>query len=285
MRVKNRTTPYGYMYDNGVIVINSSEVQSLMRIFELYLNGKSLLQIADQLNAELVEYLPGVTGWNKSRLMRIIEDERYIGTDIYPSIIDENTHRTLIAIKAEKSSQKHIDRSAGFFKIKCPIVCSNCGAEMRRQTDTRRKCPQRWICKNNDCNVAVPIADEKLLAEITELLNSLIVNPDMITIVECQIQSDTDTQQLRNDIERELNNCHIDHDSLRQKIMDLASLKYRDIDNTVRISKQLRTDFTKSNPILTCSAELLNRTVEQIQITADGKIGLVLINGQLVRKG
>lgn len=103
--MKKRNVPFGYQYQNGLITTHPQEVAVLHRVFSEYQNGLSLLEIANRLNAENVEYQPGVTGWNKSRIMRLIEDERYTGKDNFPAIIYEETHRAMIDMKAQKNTQ------------------------------------------------------------------------------------------------------------------------------------------------------------------------------------
>lgn len=44
--MKNRNIPYGYCYENGMVVIQPSEAQILRKIFQEYLQGLSLLKIA-----------------------------------------------------------------------------------------------------------------------------------------------------------------------------------------------------------------------------------------------
>ena len=82
--MKNRTVPYGYRYENGIIVLHPQESKIVKRICKAYLDGQSLLAIATWLNEEQIEYMPEVIGWNKARLKRIIEDERYLGKEPYP---------------------------------------------------------------------------------------------------------------------------------------------------------------------------------------------------------
>lgn len=60
--MKNRTLPYGYCCKDGVIVIESQESKVLQRIYAAYLDGSSMLTIAEQLNREKIEYRDGVTG-------------------------------------------------------------------------------------------------------------------------------------------------------------------------------------------------------------------------------
>lgn len=75
--MSNRTLPYGYCYKNGIIAIESKESKVLKRIFSAYLNGDSMLTIAEQLNREKIEYASGVIGWNKGRLKHLIDNPRY----------------------------------------------------------------------------------------------------------------------------------------------------------------------------------------------------------------
>ena len=51
----------------------------------------------------------------ESRIKRIIEDERYLGTSSHPPIIDEDMHKTLMLINRKRIRQKHIDRKSDIF--------------------------------------------------------------------------------------------------------------------------------------------------------------------------
>ena len=85
----------------------------------------SLLKIAEKLNKEKAEYMPGITGWNKARLMRIIEDERYIGSEGYPAIITASVYEKLNRLKYWRNTQEHTDRSADIFKMDLSVLCPN----------------------------------------------------------------------------------------------------------------------------------------------------------------
>ena len=186
--MKKRNIPFGYQYQNGVITTHPQEAAVLNRIFSEYQNGLSLLNIADRLNAENVEYQPGVTGWNKSRIMRLIEDERYTGKGGFPVISDERTHQAMVEIKAQKNTQHGTDRRSEIFHIDVPVICPTCGGEMVRRHDSRfKKCQQRWICSNADCRTAIHKADSDLLDDITVLLNRVIVNPELVNAIKLSI--------------------------------------------------------------------------------------------------
>ena len=79
--MKNRRFPYGYEMQKGEIQICKEEKNILAEIFDSYINGSNLKEIADSLTYRKVEYLSDEYGWNKSRIKRIIEDRRYLGVD------------------------------------------------------------------------------------------------------------------------------------------------------------------------------------------------------------
>lgn len=74
--MKTQNIPFGYRMENGKIGLHPTESQAIKDIFLDYLDGQSLLKIAQSLNERQVEYMVGATGWNKARLKRIIEDKR-----------------------------------------------------------------------------------------------------------------------------------------------------------------------------------------------------------------
>lgn len=283
--MKIRNIPYGYQYKNGSIAIQEKETETVKQIFTEYLNGLSLLKIAEHLNNEQIEYMPCVCGWNKSRIKRIIEDERYLGTNGYPPIIDEDTHKTLMLIKSEKNTQKGTDRKADIFNLDVPILCPKCGSKMCRRHNSNRKCQDWWLCQNNNCKNIISISDDDLIYGITECLNTVISNHDIIeTVTDVDKESSLDVRRLENEISRMLDSHDFDKISLRKKMLECVSLKYRKIDSQKYISKRLKADFANASPLINFSMDLFNRTVKAITFSDDGEVNIILINGQQIGK-
>lgn len=86
---KNRVIPFGYCMKNGEVTVDFTEAKAVMRIFEEYLNGSSLMQIAKLMESEKVQYSEDSGKWNKNMIKRIIENEKYLGNEKYPKIISE----------------------------------------------------------------------------------------------------------------------------------------------------------------------------------------------------
>lgn len=283
--MKIRNIPYGYQYKNGSIAIHEKETETVKRIFTEYLNGLSLLKIAEQLNNEQIEYMLGVCGWNKSRIKRIIEDERYLGTNGYPPIIDDDTHKTLMQIKSEKNTQKGTDRKADIFNLGVPILCPKCGSKMCRRHDSKRKCQDWWLCQNNNCKNIISISDNDLIYGITECLNTVISNSDIIeTVTDADKEPSLDVYRLENEIGRVLDSHSFNKNTLRKKMLECVSLKYRNIDSQKYISEKLKADFANASPLSAFSMDLFSRTVKAINLSRNGIVSIVLMNDQEIGK-
>ena len=284
--MKKRNVLFGYQYQNGVIVTQPQEVTVIKHIFREYLNGMSLLDIANQLNEENVEYQHGVTGWNKSRIMRLIEDERYSGKGDFPAIIDKETHHALCQIKAERNTQAGTDRSAKIFHIDVPVICPVCGQEMNRSHDSRfKKCQQRWICSNTDCNTVIHKPDDALLDDITVLLNRFIVNSELVQVpAEPAYDPSMQVRKVENKIARTLDTLDYDKGILRQKMLECVSIKYADIDSAPYTAYRLKAALADAEPLSAFSLALFKRTVQAIRLAKDGAVSITLINNQTIRK-
>lgn len=283
--MKIRSIPFGYRYENGMVVENPKESEILKMICNAYIAGQSLLEISTWLNEKAIEYIPGVVGWNKSRLMRIMEDDRYLGSKGYPAILPTGILDAIQRIKSERNTQTSTDRSADIFRINTPVLCPKCGTEMRRRHDSRCKCRQRWTCKNEDCRELIILSDEDLLNQITAILNMVIANPGILNVPpELAIRENMQVTRLENEISRSLDTRNFDKELLRQKMLRCLSMKYQNIDHHAYTIQRMKADFEKSSPLSSFSADLVARTVQSITLNTDGTIRLTLINNQTIGK-
>ena len=82
-----RTTLYGYQVKNGKTVIHNEESEVVKKVFSLYVEGETLNSIASMLTEEKVVYFQDEVKWNKNTINRMLENEKYMGNEIYPMII------------------------------------------------------------------------------------------------------------------------------------------------------------------------------------------------------
>ena len=278
--MKKRNLPYGYQYSNGVAMLHPEESRILKEMIKSYLAGASLQDIATRLNQENVEYMPGVTSWNKSRLMRILEDERHLGDSQYPPIIDTGTHRAILNVKNRRNTQLNTDQKHNIQLLGIPIICATCGSEMRRRQDMRNECPQRWYCPNESCKLIIPISDDDLIAAVTTPLKKLSQHPDQIQSNSADPVCTPEIQRLDRDIRKALSGIVVDKEAIRNKILTCVSLKYLQIGDSQIIARQLMSALKSENFLGEGYIEIIQKTVKQIRLHTDGSVGLTLINDQ-----
>lgn len=282
-QMSKRIIPYGYCCIQGNIEICDREAAILKEIFETYLNGKSLLDIANRLNREGIEYQPGITGWHRSRIMRLIDDKRYMGSESYPAVISPEMHERLAALKESRYLQKGLDRNADIYKLKIPVLCPKCGAVMRRMADESRKYHRRWVCTARICKAVIPIEDSKLLNEITDILNTLISEPKIIEApAQRESEPGEDVRKAVNEIKRMFDSRDADKAELKKEMYQCVSLKYRDLDHKAYAIRRMKTDFEKSSPFSSYPVEFAQRNIKAILLETDGTVKLKLINDQII---
>ena len=281
--MKNRNIPFGYCYDGGKIVIHPAEQQVLFRIRDEYLGGSSLLQIAQGLAADSVEYSSGSTTWNKAKIMRIVDDDRYLGSDGFPQIFSRETTERLRVRKTAKSTQRSVDRSSGIYQLRVPVICSTCHAVLRRVQNCKCKPRQWWECRA--CGTKIKLEDNVLLNQITALLNQMIVAPELVApppIAELKLT--LEQRRLENEIARTLEGYDFDADALREKLLQRLAMHYSAIDNDTYTSSKLRELLTQYDTLEAFSPELINKVALQINLSVDGTVSISLINGQIIGK-
>ena len=283
--MKNRMLPFGYAYNHGAVAVNAGEVAVLAEIFERYLSGSSLLQIARESNARRVPYAPGIENWNKARLMRMLEDPRYTGNGEFPQLLSKEHAAELKRIKAARNTQSAIDRAQPVYHLCVPILCPNCGSPMGRRSNRECRIPQRWACKNPQCRTWIGITDEALLSEITDLLNGMIAHPERLQATTGAYTPSEAVQRLEAEIRQMLERGMFDKAVLRQKILDCAARKYREIEDTGYLTEALKVDLEQSGPLSAYSEALTRRCVRAILLQADATVRLTLVNGQTIGKG
>ena len=280
--MKIRNIPFGYTMENGKIIFHSTESQAVQNIFSDYLDGQSLLKIAESLNERQVEYLPKTTGWNKARLKRIIEDKRYIGSDSYPPIIKQRIYEKAQAVRASRNTQKSLDRTADIFKLQFPVLCEKCGEPMQRKHDGRTTFGEKWVCKG--CGAVIKISDNDFLSAITECINFLLAKPSILQSEPIPDEPPVEVIRLKNEIGRMLDSPAIEKEPLKNRIFEYASLLYENLDTTERITEMIRETLQRTRSLSCYNGELTAEIAAAITLHADKTVSLTLKNGQQIRK-
>ncbi len=99
--LKNRSIPFGFCVVNGRFAINEKEAETVRKIFADYIDGKSLKNIAAEIE---IPYNSGKENWNKNMVARILENKKYLGENGYPKIISSADFELAARIKSERNT-------------------------------------------------------------------------------------------------------------------------------------------------------------------------------------
>lgn len=282
--MNRRTVLFGYKYANGIMAIDKPNADIVKEIFCQYLKKKSLLEICELMNNLHIEYMPGVVDWNKARVKRILEDERYLGNDKYPQIIEVDCFDKANDIKQIRNKQKGIDRSKDIYNLDAVVICPRCKSEMKHRTEKRAKIHERWKCQNINCKNLISITDKYFFRTICDIFNNIISNPQLLQPDNDKRTELISTIRLENELNRMLERNKSKKDEIRSKILEAVSAKYDNLHNQKYETLRLRGILLNQQQFTEFPLELFNRTVSNISFDKNNNVIITLINGKTIGK-
>ena len=196
--------PLGFDVVDKHYVINDKEALIIKKIFDLYISGHGLLDIAGILN-KLGHTTKRGKPFGKNSIYEILSNEKYIGTytfnkayrhdrhtkredtivieDVLPAIIDKEVFEKVKEIrKGHKKAGEF--RAKTLYLLSSLIVCGKCGANYTGRTSVKKKNGKSYetgyyICANKNrlskC-VSPTLKQEELENTIIELLKEKLLN-------------------------------------------------------------------------------------------------------------
>ena len=280
--MRNRSIPFGYYYQNGVLVVHPQESQTVRAVFAAYLSGEPLSKIAAHLTAKLVEYLPGRWQWDKARVKRILDNTKYIGNGEYPPIIKEKDFQMAHQQKESANTNRQpVDEDVKLFKGL--THCHHCGAPMVRRMDSRMAHPVTWKCPA--CDYFLPLPDEEFKHRVFLLQQRLVAKP-LLTEKEEEIPvTSMEARRLTNEIFRKLDSGVYSEDELVNLALQCAAKNYEAISSARHITERLTATLLHAGPLSAFDRTLFETTISEIHLTRKGEILLKLQNGVFVGEG
>lgn len=241
---KIRYIPYGYTMRNGRTVISSEEAEVIREIFKAYLGGASLKSIAEELTARQIPYTQKTATWDKARIARIINNAKYVGTEEYDPIIDEDMYEAAVSLKTARQRNTCKKENDAIALLRDLVRCDCCGHPMKRQVSTKHRIRESWNCTNDECGNRVRISDAQLLETITILINRIILNNHLLQPKpRKRYEPDDLVTKIGNEIALELEQDDPNEDLIIQRTVEMASLIYEQssakLDLAVSIARKL----------------------------------------------
>ena len=281
--MRNRSIPFGYHYQNGIMAVHPQESQTVQAVFTAYLSGEPLSKIATHLTAKLVEYLPGCWHWDKARVKRILDNDKYIGAGNFPQLISEKQFQMAHQKKeSANTNRKSVDEDIKLFKGL--THCHHCGGIMVRRMDSRMEHPVTWKCPA--CDYFLPLPDEDFKQRVFLLQKKLADKPLLAEKEEDEIPvTSMEARRLTNEIFRKLDSGNFSEDELVALALQCAAKNYEAINSARHITDRLTVTLLHAGPLSAFDRELFQRTVSEIHLTRKGEILLKLQNGVFIGEG
>ena len=278
---KNRVIPFGYCMRNGEITVDFTESKAVIRIFEEYLGGSSLLQIAKLMESEKVRYSECSDRWNKNMIKRIIENEKYLGTYKYPQIISEKFFDQANEKRMSKASSICVI-SEDLQEIRNRTYCLECGHKLSRIGGNSRY--EKWDCHNLDCyKLEYQLTDQMIIGAVLTVLNTVIANPSLIeNSGEISVYSPTaDVIRKQNEISQMTDSAQVDFDRIKSEIFRLAEMKYNccTYDENPKKTAQIRSLLENYEQLNSLDIGLFKSCVNRIWISHFCTIEVEFVNG------
>lgn len=241
---KIRYVPYGYTVRDGETVVEHSEANIIREIFQAYISGASLKAIAEELTGRNIPYTEKNTTWDKARIARIIDNSKYIGTEEYAPIVDEELYEAATSLKVSRQRNAMEKECDGIELLRDFIRCECCGQPMKRHISTKCRIKESWDCSNDACGHRVRISDAQLLETITVILNRIIQNGNLLQPqAKKRYEPSPGVIKIGNEIAMELEQAHPSEDYIISKTAELASLMYEQntakLDVTVSLARKM----------------------------------------------
>ncbi len=163
----------GYRCENGNLEIIPEEAQIVRMIFYMYLMGKTLNQIKEELEKENIKTATGKDNWSTYVIQKMLKNEKYAGCtlmqktycpnymtgvrkinrgevdqyfmedthpaiipkDIYQKVQEEMAKRERIIHKEDGTTEISKKAYSGKYLFSNLLVCGHCGASYRRRTE------------------------------------------------------------------------------------------------------------------------------------------------------
>lgn len=282
----NRYLSFGYIIVNGEICINETEAELVRAIFELYTKGKSYSEISERCMKTGIRYNSDSDKWNKNMVKRIIENDKYIGKNGYPKIIDEKLYNKANKARLSKNVKIEPEKSEFDKFIRLHSECTECHSTLKRQKQGHdEKAWNAYKCTNPVCP-AKSVKEQRLYQLITEMANLIIENLDLAnepTIHE--VPDDTTADEKSNEIYIKMAGEY-DKDDILKNLYELARLKFQSSVKTdmSMVTEKIKTELCKYGNCEKVPLPLMKKIVSKFYVGGENELKIKLINGKTITR-
>jgi len=280
--MSNRLLPYGYRVHDGRLMIDGAEAIVVKEVCKMRASGMILSEIADMLNLRGIPFYE-TAGWDKHKVKRLLENDRYIGKDGYPPILSEDELLTARNYKY-RAETEHVCPPT-IQKLKNIMVCEECGAKLYRIFSKKsKKTPIVWQCW--ECGKRIPYQDEEFLDAIREAHRLLKQElSESKSDSSFHIPESPEARLLDNNISRLLGSLDRDNNEIRLLIMQWTAQRYEDAKDAEQDHTERLRLLLDEHGLDNYDDELTAKIVNSIILNEPCTITVRYINGIVITMG
>ena len=265
--------PLGYKHENKLLVPDPLTKDIVIRIFNLYFEGKTYSNIATIFNEEKVL---NKTNWKDTKILRIITNEVYKGDYVhgkrtnhptyYENVVEPLVSKELwenCQVQKKKNQRNYMRTQTYIFlqKLRCP-KCGRIlagGASHKIKTDKWYFYYRCENCKNNIKETEIEKTIKTLLADILEYDN--VVNEFFLPVLKSKIDNP------KEELSKELKKLNNKKERIKKAYIDSLFTEEEFKEETKIIEEQL--ELINSKLLENEQAEQLNFTIDDILLKRD----------------
>lgn len=249
----NSSTPYGLVYKSKQdIAVSERDADVVNRIYEEYLRGKSMGEIARGLEDDGVLTANGKSKWRPQRISYILTNEKYIGDtllqksfstsgfpfkrvknrgeedrfyvkDTHVPIINKEQFQSVSELIADRKERFDRNRTYNRYILTGMVVCKECGAKYIRRIINGEV---YWVCSTKVADthkcVSHYLKEREIYETIMAMLNKLRFDESILLHAE-QLLSNAVTVSRRNSVQASVANQSIAE--LNTKLLNIEKLR------------------------------------------------------------
>ena len=282
----NRYLAFGYKIADGKLCVEETEAELVKAAFSLYAAGKSYSQIAEGFTLSGIRYNIDSDKWNKNMVKRIIENDKYIGRNGYPQIIEEKLYNKANKTRLSKVVNKPPEKAELDNFMRTHSECPICSSPIKRQNQCYGENRSvAYKCTNSVCP-AKSVKENRLVNLITELLNKIaddlsLADEPVITA----IPDDELTDDMANDIYIKML-TEYDKDEMLADIYELAKIKFRNSIKTdmSAVTERIKKELCKYGIITEPHLPLMQKIISKFYVGGQDELSILLTNGKLITR-
>lgn len=274
----NRKLPFGYEMDGGRVKTHPAEAETVRWIYRQYLASLSYERLTGELQRQPVPYLPG-KAWNKNMVARILADQRYLGTEQLPQVIDPALYQAVRENLPVRAPARKRSETAG--AIQRLAVCGACGARVSRNPYQHGK--ERWYCPSCGA-VSTRATDRRLEQGVRNILERLRRSPEAVTLGTSPGGAMTEPlTEKESEFRGLLDTPDFDEALAEQLALDLAAARFDALGSEDYEAMRIRYVLEHAGEKNT-EPDLLEQITDAILIHPDGQVSLRLKNKQIIEE-